>query len=78
MRIETSFWLQSDYQRAGDRTTQNHVAFTDSERFVGDTTYTQTAIIKPRTKRTVFDAKRLICRRFDDTTVKNAFQHKQR
>ncbi|KAK4055341.1 Heat shock protein ssb1 [Microbotryomycetes sp. JL201] len=51
----------------GNRTTPSYVAFTDSERLIGDSAKNQAAM-NPR--QTVFDAKRLIGRRFDDEEVK--------
>ncbi|KAK4050518.1 Heat shock protein ssb1 [Microbotryomycetes sp. JL221] len=51
----------------GNRTTPSYVAFTDSERLIGDSAKNQAAM---NPKQTVFDAKRLIGRRFDDDEVK--------
>ncbi|ONK76942.1 uncharacterized protein A4U43_C02F1480 [Asparagus officinalis] len=50
------------------RTTPSYVAFTDSERFVGGSARNQTA---SNPVNTVFDAKRLIDRRFSDSSVQN-------
>lgn len=52
----------------GNRTTPSYVAFTDSERLIGDSAKYQAAA---NPTNTVFDAKRLIGRKFDDSTVKS-------
>jgi L1 cell adhesion molecule like protein len=50
----------------GNRTTPSYVAFTDSERLIGDAAKNQTAM---NPQNTVFDAKRLIGRKFSDQKV---------
>lgn len=50
----------------GNRTTPSYVAFTDSERLIGDAAKNQAAL-NPRN--TIFDAKRLIGRKYTDDTV---------
>merc|ERR1719265_1483319 len=50
----------------GNRTTPSYVAFTDSERLVGDAAKNQVSM---NPTNTVFDAKRLIGRKFSDQTV---------
>lgn len=56
----------------GNRTTPSYVAFTDTERLIGDAAKNQVAM---NPNNTVFDAKRLIGRRFDDTTVQADMKH---
>ena len=56
----------------GNRTTPSYVAFTDTERLIGDAAKNQVAM---NPNNTVFDAKRLIGRRFDDATVQADMKH---
>lgn len=56
----------------GNRTTPSYVAFTSSERFVGDSAKNQ-ANTNP--KNTVYDSKRLIGRKFSDDDVKYDMKH---
>ncbi|KNC76586.1 heat shock protein HSS1 [Sphaeroforma arctica JP610] len=56
----------------GNRTTPSFVAFTDEERIIGDSAKGQGAM---NPHNTVFDAKRLIGRRFDDPSVKKDLEH---
>jgi heat shock 70kDa protein 1/2/6/8 len=56
----------------GNRTTPSYVAFTDTERLIGDAAKNQVAI---NPKNTVFDAKRLIGRKFDDAAVQDDMKH---
>ncbi len=51
----------------GNRVTPSYVAFTDTERLIGDAAKNQVAM---NASNTVFDAKRLIGRKFTDDTVK--------
>ncbi|KRY16431.1 Heat shock cognate 71 kDa protein, partial [Trichinella patagoniensis] len=56
----------------GNRTTPSYVAFTDTERLIGDAAKNQVAL---NPHNTVFDAKRLIGRRFDDAAVQSDMKH---
>merc|ERR1712158_220378 len=56
----------------GNRTTPSYVAFTDTERLIGDAAKNQVAM---NPTNTIFDAKRLIGRKFDDETVKSDMKH---
>jgi heat shock protein 1/8 len=58
--------------RVGNRTTPSYVAFTDTERLTGDAAKNQ-ASINPTN--TIFDAKRLIGRKFNDPTVQSDMKH---
>jgi len=56
----------------GNRTTPSYVAFTDTERLIGDAAKNQVAM---NPNNTVFDAKRLIGRRFEDAVVQADMKH---
>jgi len=56
----------------GNRTTPSYVAFTDTERLIGDAAKNQVAM---NPNNTIFDAKRLIGRNFDDSTVTSDMKH---
>ncbi|CEF63524.1 Heat shock 70 kDa protein 1A/1B [Strongyloides ratti] len=56
----------------GNRTTPSYVAFTDSERLIGDAAKNQVAM---NPQNSVFDAKRLIGRKFDDAAVQADMKH---
>jgi heat shock 70kDa protein 1/2/6/8 len=56
----------------GNRTTPSYVAFNDTERLIGDAAKNQVAM---NATNTVFDAKRLIGRKFTDEAVKSDMKH---
>ncbi|XP_065355195.1 heat shock 70 kDa protein cognate 4 [Calliphora vicina] len=56
----------------GNRTTPSYVAFTDNERLIGDAAKNQVAM---NPTNTIFDAKRLIGRKFEDATVQADMKH---
>jgi len=56
----------------GNRTTPSFVAFTDTERLIGDSAKNQVAM---NPHNTVFDAKRLIGRKFADAEVQSDMKH---
>merc|ERR1711872_284428 len=56
----------------GNRTTPSYVAFTDTERLIGDAAKNQVAI---NPNNTIFDAKRLIGRKFQDSAVQSDMKH---
>nr|UTH79103.1 heat shock protein 68 [Protohermes costalis] len=56
----------------GNRTTPSYVAFTDTERLIGDAAKNQ-VVMNPQN--TVFDAKRLIGRKFDDPKIQADMKH---
>ncbi|KAK9491174.1 heat shock protein 70 family [Lipomyces doorenjongii] len=56
----------------GNRTTPSFVAFTDTERLIGDAAKNQAAM---NPANTVFDAKRLIGRKFSDAEVQGDIKH---
>ena len=56
----------------GNRTTPSYVAFTDSERLIGDAAKSQVSM---NPENTIFDAKRLIGRKIDDTHIQNDMKH---
>lgn len=56
----------------GNRTTPSYVAFNDSERLVGDAAKNQVAM---NPQNTIYDAKRLIGRKFDDEKIQADMKH---
>jgi len=56
----------------GNRTTPSYVAFTETERLIGDAAKNQVAM---NPSNTIFDAKRLIGRKFEDTCVQSDMKH---
>jgi heat shock protein 1/8 len=70
-----SWWWQCDWggtDAEGNRTTPSYVAFSNEERLIGDAAKNQAAM---NPKNTVFDAKRLIGRRYE--WVLNARQNRR-
>lgn len=56
----------------GNRTTPSYVAFTDTERLIGDAAKNQSSL---NPINTIYDAKRLIGRQFEEECVKNDMKH---
>ncbi|ODM94904.1 Heat shock 70 kDa protein cognate 4 [Orchesella cincta] len=56
----------------GNRTTPSYVAFTDTERLIGDAAKNQVAM---NPVNTIFDAKRLIGRKFEDSSVQGDMKY---
>ncbi|XP_077002891.1 heat shock-related 70 kDa protein 2-like [Tamandua tetradactyla] len=56
----------------GNRTTPSYVAFTESERLIGEPAKNQEAM---NPTNTIFNAKRLIGRKFDEATVQSDMKH---
>ncbi|KAF8796862.1 Heat shock 70 kDa protein like [Argiope bruennichi] len=56
----------------GNRTTPSYVAFTETERLIGDAAKSQVAL---NPENTVFDAKRLIGRKYDDPKIQQDIKH---
>merc|ERR1739838_900365 len=56
----------------GNRTTPSYVAFTDTERLIGDAAKNQVAM---NPNNTIFDAKRLIGRKYTESTVQSNMKH---
>jgi L1 cell adhesion molecule like protein len=56
----------------GNRTTPSYVAFTETERIIGDAAKNQVAM---NPKNTIFDAKRLIGRKFEEPSVQSDMKH---
>merc|ERR1712211_150895 len=56
----------------GNRTTPSYVAFSDTERLIGDAAKNQVAM---NPTNTIFDAKRLIGRNFNDSSVQSDMKH---
>ena len=56
----------------GNRTTPSYVAFTDNERLIGDAAKNQ---VSKNPSNSIFDAKRLIGRKFNETVVQKDMKH---
>lgn len=64
--------VSTSTRTSGNRTTPSHVEFTDDRLMIGDAAKNQTAI---NVKNTVFDANRLIGRRFSDLVDRDDLKH---
>ncbi|GIZ02051.1 heat shock protein 70 B2 [Caerostris extrusa] len=64
--------LKSSPMIKGNRTTPSYVAFTETERLIGDAAKSQVAL---NPQNTIFDAKRLIGRKYDDPKIQQDMQH---
>ena len=74
--IHASVWKNNGVEvianDQGNRTTPSYVAFTESERLIGNAAKNQ---ISMNPENTVFDAKRLIGRDFNDPAVQSDLKH---
>ena len=59
----------------GNRTTPSYVGFTETERLIGDGAKNQSSM---NPENTIFDAKRLIGRKYDDQTVQSDLKQIER
>merc|ERR1711977_657480 len=65
-------WVEIIANDQGNRTTPSYVAFNETERLIGDAAKNQVAM---NAFNTVFDAKRLIGRKFTDSAVQSDMKH---
>jgi heat shock protein 1/8 len=74
LNIDANFYPRCDIiaNDQGNRTTPSFVGFTDTERLIGDAAKNQVAM---NPQNTVFDAKRLIGRKFADAEVQADMKH---
>ncbi len=70
--LPRSFQVEIIANDQGNRTTPSYVAFTDTERLIGDAAKNQVAI---NPSNTIFDAKRLIGRKFNESSVQSDMKH---